>query len=307
MKTTDEPEAMRLPPLESLRFFEAAGRRESFAEAGRHLGVTPAAVAHRIKALEKYLGTRLFERHAHGITLSVRGKAYLLEVQRILSSLHNISERYRNEARGNVLKLVAVEAVAEMWLMPQLATFRAAHPGIAIELETDHYDVDPSRREFDVWVAFTNEIKSAVQFEPLFEETLVPVCSPSFLETHGRPESPADLLECPLLFDLAWHDYWAWWFASRGVGSPDLTKASGFRLYSMMVQAALNGMGIAIGHSMLIAPELAQGTLVSIFEPPVAAPARYFLVTGPGVEGRPEVKAFRSWILDMAQGMQKGV
>lgn len=305
MKKTDEPGAMRLPPLESLRFFEVAGRHESFAEAARRLDVTAAAVAHRIKVLEAYLGTRLFERHAHGITLSARGKSYLREVQRTLSALHQTTERHRDVARGNILKVVAVEAVAEMWLMPRLVTFQSAHPDIVIELETDHYEVDPSRREFDVWVAFTNEIKSAVQCEVLFEETLVPVCSPGFLASYGRPEKPADLREYPLLYDLAWHDYWAWWFAGQGAEAPDLSKASGFRLYSMMVQAAATGMGVAIGHSMLVAPELERGSLVSLLGPPVAAPARYFLATGPGVEGKPEVEAFREWVVDLARGMKE--
>ena len=297
---------MRLPPLESLRFFRLAGRYESFAEAARELGVTPAAVAHRIKVLEKYLGLRLFQRGAHGITLSAHGRAYLSEVQRILSALHTTTERYRTEARASVLKLVAVEAFAEMWLTPRLAAFRSAHPDIAIELETDHYEVDPSRRDFDVWVAFTNEVKIAVQVEVLFEETLVPVCSAGFLESHGGPGEPADLLEFPLLYDLAWYDYWALWFASRGAGPPDLAKASGFRLYSMMIQSAVNGMGVALGHSLLIAPQLARGELVCLFDPPLTAPARYLLATARGAEARPEVHAFRDWIQALVRGSEEG-
>jgi len=306
MKETEAPGAMRLPPLESLRFFEVAGRHESFAEAARHVGVTPAAVAHRIKVLEAYLGMRLFERHAHGISLTVRGKTYLLEVQRILSALRNTTERHRSGARSDVLKVVAVEVVAEMWLMPALTTFQSAHPDIAIEFETDHREVDPTRRVFDVWVAFTREVKSAVPFEVLFEETLVPVCSPGFLASHGRPDAPRDLLEYPLLYDLAWHDYWAWWFAHQEAEAPDLSKAFGFRLYSMMIQAAVNGMGVALGHSAMIVPELESGRLVRLFDPPIPAPARYLLVTAPGVEAKPGVQAFREWILELARHVKDG-
>ena len=139
-------------PLEVLRFFDVAGRHQSFAKAARELGVTPGAVAHRVRTLEQYLGEELFERQSHGLALSARGQAFFVEVQQILSSLDTTTERFRAGAKGGVLKLVAVEAFAEMWLMPRLAAFRSAHPEIVIEFETslnDHYEVDPARRDAD--------------------------------------------------------------------------------------------------------------------------------------------------------------
>ena len=139
-------------------------------------------------------------------------------------------------------------------------------------------------------------VPRTVRSEVLFEETLVPVCSPGLLASRGRPERPADLHEWPLLYDLAWDDYWAHWFASREAGAPDMSRASGYRLYSMMVQAALKGMGVALGHSLLVAPHLERGTLVSLFEPPVAAPARYFLATAPGSGEKPAARAFLDWL-----------
>ena len=287
------------PPLEVFRFFDVAGRHQSFAKAARELGVTPGAVAHRIRTLEQYLGEELFERRSHGLALSVRGQAFFMEVQQILSVLDTTTERFRAGGKGGVLKLVAVESFAEMWLMPRLAAFCSAHPEIVIEFETslsDHHEVDPARREFDIWIAFVAGVPRTVQSEVLFEETLVPVCSPAFLALRGRPERPADLHGWPLLYDLAWDDYWAHWFASREAGAPDMSRASGYRLYSMMVQAAVKGMGVALGHSLLIAPYLERGTLVGLFEPPVAAPARYFLAVAPGSGDKPEARAFLDWI-----------
>ena len=283
-------------PLEVFRFFDVAGRHQSFAKAARELGVTPGAVAHRVRTLEQYLGEELFERQSHGLALSARGQAFLVEVRHILSALEKTTERFRAGAKGGVLKLVAVEAFAEMWLMPRLAAFRCAHPEIVIEFETDHYEVDSARRAFDVWIAFVAGVARTVQSEVLFEETLVPVCSPAFLASRGRPEQPADLHGWPLLYDLAWDDYWAHWFAAREAGAPDMSRASGYRLYSMMVQAALEGMGVALGHSLLIAPCLERGTLVGLFEPPVAAPARYFLAVAPGSGEKPEARAFLDWL-----------
>ena len=286
-------------PLEAIRFFDAAGRHQSFAKAARELGVTRGAVAHRVRTLERYLGMELFERQSHGLVLSEGGQAFLIEVQHILSTLEKTAERFRVGAAAGALKLVAVEAFAEMWLMPRLDAFRSAHPEIVIEFETslgDHHEVDPARREFDVWIAFVGSVPRTLQCEVLFEETLVPVCSPAFLASRGRPERPADLHGWPLLYDLAWDDYWAHWFASREAGAPDMSRASGYRLYSMMIQAALKGMGVALGHSLLIAPYLERGTLVGLFEPPVAAPARYFLAIAPGSGEKPEARAFLDWL-----------
>ena len=142
-----------LPPLESLRFFEAAARHQSFVRAGAELGVTPAAVAHRVRMLEKHLEVPLFERRPQGVCLNRRGQAYLKEVQRILAEVHGVSERQRRWPRR--VRIVSVEAVAEKWLVPRLATFKAAHPGIAIEVETNHRGVDPDRCDFDAWFAYT--------------------------------------------------------------------------------------------------------------------------------------------------------
>ena len=254
------------------------------------------AVAHRVRTLEHYLGEQLFERQPQGLALSTRGQAFLVEVQHTLSALDKATERFRAGANAGALKLVTVEAFAELWLMPRLAAFRRAHPEIVIEFETDHYEVDPARRAFDVWIAFVAGVPRTVQSEVLFEETLVPVCSPAFLASRGRPVHPADLHGWPLLYDLAWEDYWAHWFACREAGAPDMSQASGYRLYSMMVQAALEGMGVALGHSLLIVPYLERGTLVTLFEPPVAAPARYFLAVAPGSGEKPEARAFLDWL-----------
>jgi LysR family glycine cleavage system transcriptional activator len=293
--------ALGRPPLEAIRFFEAAGRHQSFAKAARELGVTSGAVSHRVRTLEQYLGVELFERQSHGLALSARGQAFLVEVQDTLSAFDNTAERFRalTDAKGGALKLVAVEAFAEMWLMPRLDAFRCAHPEIVIEFETslgDHHEVDPAGRAFDVWIAFVASVPRTVQSEVLFEETLVPVCSPALLASRGRPEHPADLHGWPLLYDLAWDDYWAHWFAAREAGAPDMSRASGYRLYSMMVQAAVEGMGVALGHSLLIAPCLERGTLVELLGPPVAAPARYFLAVAPGSGEKPEARAFLDWL-----------
>ena len=304
---------LHLPPLDSLRFFEAAARLQSFALAAGELGVTPPAVGHRIRSLERHLGAELFERRRRSVRLNERGRAYLKEVQRILAEVHGVSERQRIVPRR--VRIVSVESVAEMWLVPRLAAFRALHPGIAIEVETNHRAVDPARRDFDAWLAYSGETSAprpltrredTLLEETLYEEQLVPVCSPALLAARGRPGGPADLAGWPLLYDLGWDADWSYWFARQGVPTPDLSRASGFRLYSMLVRAAASGLGAAVGRPMLIAEELERRTLVPLFERQEEAPERCCLITTAAARQRPELQAFRDWVLAEAAAAPPG-
>ena len=303
-----------LPPLDSLRFFEAAARHQGYVPAAEELGVTPAAVANRVRMLEKHLDVLLFSRRHRSVRLNRRGTAYLKEVQRILAEVHGVSERQRRWPRR--VRIVSVEAVAEKWLMPRLATFKAAHPAVAIELETNHRGVDPDCGEFDAWLAYTGETaaprpvtsrEDTLLEETLYEEELLPVCSPALIAAHGRSRGPADLGNWPLLYDLGWDADWSYWFARQGKPTPDLSRASGFRLYSMLVQAAVHGIGAAIGRPMLIARELESRTLVPVFDHQAEAPERCCLITTAASRQRPEVRAFREWVLDEARAAADGV
>ena len=133
--------------------------------------------------------------------------------------------------------------------------------------------------------------------ETLYEEQLLPVCSPALLAARGRPRGPADLEDWRLLYDLGWDTDWAYWFARQGLPTPDLSRASGFRLYSMVVQAAVHGIGAAIGRPMLITRELESGTLVPLFARQAEAPERCCLITTAAARQRPEVQAFRAWVV----------
>ena len=291
----------RLPALAALPFFEAAGRHNGFKGAAAELCITSAAVAHRIKGLEESLGFLLFDRHPHGVRLNRRGAAYLADIQRVLGQLEYINERHRTKDVARALKLITTDVLAERWLMPTLSQFAAAYPEMTIAFETDYREFGPAEREFDLWIAFTEVVAKELDMVVLSEETLVPVCSRAFLEKRGRPARPQDLRSYPLLYDLSREEYWALWFASHGTLAPDLTRAWGFRHYSMLIQAALEGVGVALGYSRIIAPELEEGTLVRIVDSPVTAPARYVLFSAPGSESRSEAIACRQWLVDAAR------
>ncbi len=303
-----------LPPLECLRFFEAAGRRESFTKAAEELDVTPAAVAHRIKVLEQHLNGSLFERRRRGVSLNTHGKALLREVQHILADIHDATERYRSESVQRRIRIFSVESVADKWLVPRLGAFTASHPNVAIVLETNHRLIDPTHRDFDAWITCERQSRESgldtarvhgMMVETLFEELLLPVCSPRLLETRGRPPQPSDLDGWPLLYDLEWDLAWHEWFETQGAPPPNMSAASGFRDYGMMVDACIQGLGAALGRTKVLESELARGALVPMFDRKHALPARCFLVTTADSRRVPEVQAFRNWTLAEARSERR--
>lgn len=290
-----------LPPLECLRYFETAARHESFVRAARELGVTPAAVAYRVKVLEEHLGLTLFARERRSVSLNPRGRACLHDVQRVLAEIGAINERYGSGRPSRRLSIAAVEPIAERWLMPRLAGFAALEPDIAIGIETDVAGADPNDVEVDLWITYAGEAGAPpapeARHETLFEETLFPACSPALMEKRPRPSRAADLHGWPLLCHLGRLADWQNWFSFQGTMAPDLTRASGFSLFSMCVQAAVEGMGVAIGSPSTMERELRQGSLVALFGSDSGPRMSCCLVSTATSRSRTEVRAFRNWIL----------
>ena len=225
-------------------------------------------------------------------------------MRRILADVEELFERDRYEPPTPRLRIVAVEPIAERWLLPRLARFTATRPDIAVEIETDHAGVDPNRHDFDAWITFTGDARApdpeSARHEALFEETLMPVCSPALLKSRGRPRAPDELHSWPLIYHLGWPGDWPLWFAAQGHPPPDLSRASGFRLCGMLVQAAVEGMGVALGRPTLLASEMEQGALVSVFRRQTDALASYSLITTAAARRKSEVEAFREWLLHEA-------
>lgn len=296
----------RLPPLDCLLFFEAAARCGSFRCAAEEMRVTAPAVAQRIRTLEDHLGCELFARSRRSVRLNARGRTYHAEVERLLAGIHGATERHRAGPNDAFVRVVSAASVAERWLMPRLRAFKAAHPGTTVELETNHGAIDPRRRDFDVWIEYAlpagGPHPDGACEELLFEESLLPVCSPALLERMGRPGAPDDLGEWPLVNELGRESDWTHWFARQGAAPAKLTYAWGFRLHGMVVEAAVAGMGAALGHSALVARELRAGELVPVFESGITAPARCCLFTTPVSRQKREVEVFRGWLQDASAG-----
>jgi LysR family glycine cleavage system transcriptional activator len=286
--------ARRLPPLNALRAFEAAARRGSFVQAAEELHVTAGAISQQVKALEAWLGRPLFRRLHRGVALNEAGTAYLETVGGLLDDLAAASQVIAQ--RTQVLRITALPAFAERWLMPRLGRFQALHPQVEIALSADDRPVDLARDPVDLWLCYGAGEHPGCQVERLFGETLFPVCAPALLDRGPALERPGDLTRHTLLRDAHWRDDWRLWLAAAGVRDLDPTRGPSFTLFAMVIQAALDGLGVALAHEALVADDLAAGRLVAPFELRLPAAQAYYLVSSPKAAKRPDVMAFRAWL-----------
>jgi LysR family transcriptional regulator, glycine cleavage system transcriptional activator len=305
-----------LPPLATLRTFEAVSRHLSFTTAADELALTQSAVSHQIRALEDHLGARLFQRRHRGIEMTADGRTFLEGVRAGLDSILLASERIRNRHRVGVLTVASPAAFAVWWLVPRLGRFAALYPGIEVRIATiDGREPDLLRDGIDVAVV-KRPAKMAARhpFEmPLLSEVVFPVCSPSLLSGTSSPRSVSDLGEYPLIeCDGAEADDtefgWSTWFSRLGVDREPAARLLRFSQFGPALSAAIDGLGIALGRSPMVDAELAAGRLVRPFPKRVAAKASdvYALTwrAARSVRDDQRITAFREFALDEACGCE---
>lgn len=283
----------RLPPLNSLRLFEAAGRHLSFKLAAAELNLTPSAVSHGIASLEEWLGVPLFARSHRSLGLTGAGLAYLPRIRDVLQQLAGATEAVPGRKPSGRLSVSVAPSFALRWLIPGLPRFHERHPGIEVSLDTDRRLVDFPRDGIDVGIRMGQGGWKDLYSLCLTTEALVPVCSPALAE---RIDGPDDLRHLPLLQVGAVSEDWAAWAGMAGVTGLDLERGVRLDTIHMAWEAAAQGLGIAIGRLPMVGPDLEAGRLVSVLGPARRCRTGYWLVAGRESLRRPEVTAFRNWI-----------
>ena len=283
-----------LPPLHALRAFEAVGRLLSFRRAGEELLITQSAVSHHIRQLEEALGLRLFERKARSIALTTAGERYLEVVSRAFGVLAEGTADLSALRARQSLRVSLLPSFAANWLVPRLGRFRDAHPSVDVELDPTLRLVDLTAGEADIAIRYGDGRWPDARAELLIAERLTPVLSPALAQEH-RLQDPAELLAMPLLLTKRPFD-WDIWAAKAGV---DLTAARTIQLtdYNIVLQAAIDGEGVALGRTVLIEDRLRAGLLVAPCPHVVISPrAGHWLLTPERRRPSPAVQAFVHWI-----------
>lgn len=295
--------ARRLPPLNALRAYEAAARHHSFTRAAEELHVTQAAISHQVRLLEEWLGCRLFERHGHALTSTAAGKAYSPELSRLLDALAGATERVAGHDHSLLgpLRVTALPSFATRWLVPRLARFRSLHPGIDLQVTSDLALHDFARDEgFDIAIRLGLGRWPGLQADLVSRERLSPVCSPALLSAQGPLRTVADLRALTLLHDQP-GDLWPRWLALAGASRSEVDAIAragpGFSDSALVLQAAAEGQGVALGRMFLASADITAGRLVKPFALDLPNDYSYWLAYPPAAAGQPRLAAFRDWVL----------
>lgn len=294
-----------LPPTATLRAFEVATRHTTFTAAAEELCITQSAVSHQLKNLEEIWGLPLFQR-GKTLRLTPAGAALAPLVREFFSKLETTLADLR-EQKGRVrLRVNTTYSFALKWLLPRLPGLARLHPEILVTLESTDQAINFASTDADVAIRFGHGNYPALHTEFMFREQLFPVASPALLQRFGTPDEPAELLRYPLLTrdgaDLV--PKWDAWFKQVGVNTDVLHENVRFADTNMTIEAALLGQGIALARSGHVEKEIADGSLVRLFDVPFPSPAAYYFVCPQGIETQPHIVTFRSWLLAESQQAQ---
>ena len=293
-----------LPPLNAIRAFEAAARRGSFVEAAKDLHVTHWAIGKQIRLLEDWLGVPLFERRTRGVALTDQGADLLTDVSSALSRLTSATGRLRGPGSprriSGMVRVNVLPSVALRWLLPRLSKFHDAYSSVDVKISTTSRKLRYIGTAFDIGIRSGVEHEAGIRSETLMADRRLPVCSPNILR--DRPvETAQDLRRHVLLHSTTTRSAWPQWLASAGV--PNLKPARDLELdhVFLQLQAAVDGLGVALASLPLVETEIAAGRLICPLAAPEFRADDYQLLIREDRLRDPAIKAFRSWILAQAR------
>ncbi|SAL60585.1 transcriptional regulator GcvA [Caballeronia telluris] len=285
-----------LPPLNALRAFEAAGRLGSFKDAAAELHVTHGAVSQHVRLLETWLGAPLFERHNRRVSLTPAARAYLEEIGPLFGRLAQATARYGLPA--TVSRMLSVNAPATFtlrWLVPRLARFNAAHPGIDVNVQTSNESVERLTDACDVVIRGGPDTFYGYSMRPFLSEERLPVCSPALLQRVPLTQ-PGDIRRHTLLHTSSLPRLWPDWLAKASMPAFQPAAVLTFDHFYLTLQAAIEGLGVAMGPTALVADDLAAGRLVAPLDGP-RLPSRSYCTYVPDDKAPNELVAvFRAWL-----------
>jgi LysR family glycine cleavage system transcriptional activator len=291
----------RLPPLNALRAFEAAARHLSFTKAAEELFVTQAAVSHQVKALEETLGIQLFRRFNRRLMLTDAGQAYLPALTEAFDGIDSASRRLRAEDEAGPLKVSVANSLAAKWLLPRLPRFQKRHPEIDVVVSASDLSVDFSRDDFDMGIRFGRGDYPGLRVDLLMRDWVFPLCSPALMDGPHPLQSPADLKRHTLLHEERTRGEfpgWSEWLETVGVSDVNPERGPVYSHASLVLQAAIDGQGVALTRGSLAALDLEARRLVQPFGPALPSSFSCYVVTPPAATDRPKVKAFRDWLFE---------
>jgi LysR family glycine cleavage system transcriptional activator len=291
-----------LPSLTGLRAFEAAARHMSFTRAAAELNVTQTAISHQIRRLEEQLGLTLFVRRNRALSLTREAQDYLPAIRTAFEELRRATEKLRRPDHEAVLTVSTTASLAIKWLVTRVASFQDAHSGIEVRLTTSTHLVDFQREEVDMAVRFGRGHWPGLRADWLMAEDMFPVCSPALLAGDRPLRRPEDLARHTLLHTSPWREDWQLWLTAAGLPDSVMGRRSlVFDQSLAALQAATEGIGVAMGRTHLVESDIAAGRLIAPFKVVLPQDAGYYVVAPQATAASPKIARFRDWLIASAR------
>jgi LysR family transcriptional regulator, glycine cleavage system transcriptional activator len=290
--------AYKHPPLNPIRVFETAARLMSFTAAAEELNVSQVAVSRQIKVLEEYLGTPLFLRSHRSIKLTEDGARIFPAVNRALDDINHAVSTISTRGERNALTIQTHTTFGQRWLIPRLFRFHERFKNINIRLTSSIHPFNPDRQNIQAAIQSGEGSSESCDCDFIAPIELIPVCSPSLIESTNDRDHPNSLSQHTLLHSFARPRDWAAWFVSRGLINIDPDRGLKFENSVLAYEAALQGMGVAIGVHILVEQYLRVGSLIAPFGPAVPLNSGYYLLTPRGRPTSPMLRNFRNWLIE---------
>ncbi len=281
------------PNFSALRAFEAAARHQNFSRAADELHLTHGAISHQVRSLEQSLGVELFVRNGRHVKVTAAGQRFAETVARAMADIGAAADALRPREGAKRLTVTSIPSFAARWLAPRLGRFIDQHPDTEVVLQSSSQLQDLSRDEVDVGIRFGRGQYQGLVVERLMGDIYYPVASPRYLADKTL-NAPADLAhECLLRSEEPWLP----WFQAAGLALAEPSGGVLFQDLSMLIRSAVDGDGVALVRHVAATQEIAAGELVRLFDLAIPSPSDYVLVCPPAAAAKPQVQAFRAWLL----------
>ena len=300
-----------LPPLDQLEAFEAAARHLSFTKAADELALTQSAVSRQIAALEDHYGLPLFRRLHRALRLTDDGQALALVVGEVLGRLHQVGGELKRDRRAKTVVVTTTPGFAGLWLIPRLTGFTASRPDVDVRISAGYALVNLQRDGVDLAVRYQSQDAIDPAAQLLFEDVVLPVCSPKLLRDPSRPlKTPGDLRHHVLMYldsgPGADMQDWPIWLRAMKLEGLKPASVLHFSQFDQLINAAVAGQGVALGRSPLLRRMMRERKLVAPFADTVASSRSYYLLSSAGASRKPEVQDFAAWLLAEARQATRG-
>jgi LysR family transcriptional regulator, glycine cleavage system transcriptional activator len=289
----------RLPSLNALKAFEAAARQDSFTRAAEELCVTQGAVSHQVKALETELGLKLFNRERQRLVITEAGREYLGVIRDAFDRIALGTSRITQQQEAGILTVSTSPDFAAKWLVHRLGRFAELHPGIDLRVSATMHHVDFAREDVDMGVRHGDGSWPGLEAVRLCKEELFPVCSPQLVTKRNGFQKASKVLKLPLLH-LDDYKGWSRWISAANLNQKAPLQGLIMNRASMVIDAAVNGQGIALSRTTLAAWDLLNKRLITPFSEALPLSSSYWIVAPRATADLPKIATFRSWLINEA-------